>query len=139
MIGLASMRCTVQIAVRLVGGTQRDRSSVRVGSKEGDYEDEKATEHVIKYTKSLNNTPHSYRLSFACGLAILNSMDKHRRQLEPHELQEEYDADHKRGYIAYIGGEPITDGNGTTAWRDGWLQAREDLRKSTSPTQQPAV
>ena len=53
-------------------------------------------------------------------------MDKPPRPLDPLELQEQYDTDYKRGYEDYLGGEPLAEGNGTQAWRDGWMDAKED-------------
>jgi hypothetical protein len=54
-------------------------------------------------------------------------MDKPRRLLDPMEQQAEYDADFLKGYTGYIDGEPMTEGNGTPAWRDGWREAKQEI------------
>ena len=45
------------------------------------------------------------------------------------EQQAEYDADFLMGYTAYIDGEPMTEGNGTPAWRDGWREAKQEITR----------
>ena len=57
-------------------------------------------------------------------------MEKARRQLDPLELQDQYDADYKAGYAAYVNGGP-PEMNDSVGWLDGWNAAKDVRTKTT--------
>ena len=63
---------------------------------------------------------------------IWGTMDKPLRLLDPVEQQEEYEANYRNGYAAYIDGEPITGSNGAPAWREGWQHAKQEATSERS-------
>jgi hypothetical protein len=57
-------------------------------------------------------------------------VEKARRQLDPLELQDQYETDYKDGYAAYLVGGP-PEMNDSVGWLDGWNAAKDAPSKAT--------
>jgi hypothetical protein len=57
-------------------------------------------------------------------------MEKARRQLDPLELQDQYEADYKAGYAAFLVGGP-PEMNDSVGWLEGWNAAKDFHTKTT--------
>lgn len=53
--------------------------------------------------------------------------------LKQQKQQEQYEADYKRGYAAFVGNEPPQ--KDTAAWLDGWKEARQKAAEAEGVTQ----